>query len=366
MPLQRGSFGIEFDERQGFPYGKLWWAVLLIPVVALTALFFRGCRGGEAQTPFPDDPLTLERRDAPGQKEPRAPRPSIFRHFAQTRGLVASAEGGTKTQAAAAEAKEDKAAAALDARVPPIQKQSPEVRQLLQQIVAREAEDDLVGARSLYRILLVRKDAEEIRAFVERKIGELGTALILSDRPSPEKVKHRIAEGDLIGKLTKKYGNTQDYVLKANGIEKPESLRIGRELWVLKNPVFELTVFKKSGSAVLTLNGLFFKRYPVKAGKPENVPSGVYAVSGRSKRPVDLTDESDESAAKTRTAPGRLWISLTATGTTPEVRGLGLHGTWNEPTLGREVDAARLRFGQTDIMELYVFVPVGTVVNITE
>ena len=365
MPLQRGSFGIEFDERQGFPYGKLWWAVLLIPVVALTALFFRGCRGGEAPTPFPDDPLTLERRDAPGQKEPRAPRPSIFRHFAQTRGL-ASAGGGTKTQVAAAEAKEDKAAAALDALVPSIQKQSPEVRQLLQQIVAREAEDDLVGARSLYRILLVRKDAEEIRTFVERKIGELGTALILSDRPSPEKVKCRIAEGDLIGKLTKKYGNTLDYVLKINGIEKPESLRIGRELWVLKNPVFELIVFKKSGSAVLTLNGLFFKRYSVKAGKPENVPSGVYAVSNRLKKPVDLTDEGDESAAKTKTVPGRLWISLTAIGTTPEVRGLGLHGIWREQTLGRQVDAARLRFGNVDIIELYVLLPIGTVVNITE
>ena len=360
MSLQRGSFGIEFDERQGFPYQKLWWAVFLIPVIALAVLFFRGCHGDAARTAFSDDPMQQSRQEASELKAGRQ-RPSVLKHFLQT-WWSAPAENRREVEAQAAPPEPQKG---WLASVPPkvlssVQKQSPEVRKLLEQVAARETADDLVGARLVFRQLLVRKDAEEIRAFVERKIGEINIALIFSDHPMPEKVKHRIESGDLIAKLTKKFGNTQDYLLKANGIEKPELLRIGREIWVLKNPVFELTIFKRGGSAVLTLNGLFFKSYPVGAGKDEDTPNGTYVVRSRVKKPV--YNGSDQG----NPVVGASWISLAATGETPEVAGFGLHGTWNEAAFGRQVDAGRIRFSNTDIEELYVLLPAGTLVNVTE
>ena len=63
---------------------------------------------------------------------------------------------------------------------------------------------------------------------------------------------------------------------------------------------------------------------------------------------------------------GASWISLAATGETPEVAGFGLHGTWNESTLGRQVDAGRIRFSNADIEELYVLLSAGSLVNVTE
>ena len=88
-----------------------------------------------------------------------------------------------------------------------MQKQSPDVRRLLQRIAEREGADDLVGARLLYRELLVRGDAEGIRTFVERKIGEIGTTL-LSPTGRSEKFKYRVAEA--IGRqIVKKFGNTR-------------------------------------------------------------------------------------------------------------------------------------------------------------
>jgi len=362
MSLQRGSFGIEFDERPGFPYGKLGWIVVVIPAVALAALFFRGCARDEKPA---DVSSSSGLREASVSKEPRAQRLPILQHLSQTlrsdKGIGGEKERDARSASATKEETGVPAAGEFSALM---QKQSPDVRRLLQRIAEREGADDLVGARLLYRELLVRGDAEGIRTFVERKIGEIGTTLLFSDRPAPEKFKYRVAEGDLVAKIVKKFGNTPDFLLKVNGIGRPESLRAGREIWMLKNPVFELTVFRKSGSAVLTLNGRFFKRYLVKVGKTEDVPPGVYAVSGRVLKPTGRQADGDaRDGVPTAGAP---WIALASTGDTPASRGLGLHGVWTDSTLGRSVDAARVRFSNADIAELYLLLPSGALINITE
>lgn len=365
MSLQRGSFGIEFDDRPGFPYQKLWWTAVLIPLIALPLLFFRGCQCDRGPLEVTDDLAPPTNQEVSELKAVR-PRPSVLEHFRQS-WWKAPADDKHKRQAADAAEKESWMDALPSTLLPSVQKQSPEVRRLLAQVTGCEAADDLVGARRLFRGLLVRSDAEELRAFVERRIGEINVALLYADRPSPEKVRHRVEAGDLVERLTRQYGNTQEYLLKANGIEKPERLRIGREIWVLKNPVFELTVFKAAGTSVLTLNGRFFKRYPSGVGKPAESPNGIYVVRSRVRKPASPSPEHGEAEPDApRSRPGSFWISLGATGDTPETEGLGLHGTWNESTLGRQVDAGRIRFSNADIEELYTLLPAGTVVNITE
>lgn len=365
MSLQRGSFGIEFDERQGFPYRKLWWSVVLIPVVSVAVLFVRGCPGDATPDALDEDPAHAARYDAPEVKAERE-RPSLFRHFFQKWTRSPPADKSDAAPAAPLQG-DGWMASTAQQPLPGAKNQSAEVKRLLEQAAAKEVEDDLVGARLVFRQLLVRKDAEEVRPFVERKIGTLNKALVFTDRPMPEKAKHRIASGDLVGKLSKRYGCTQDYLLRANGIDKPELLRIGREIWVLTNPVFELTVFKKGGSAVLTLNGQFFKRYPIGAGKPEECPSGTYTVRSRVKKPVYRSPEHGEVPfGNSKNILGSCWISLTATGETSEAPGFGLHGTWNESTLGRPSDAGRIRFRNADIEELYTLLPAGSLVNVTE
>jgi lipoprotein-anchoring transpeptidase ErfK/SrfK len=102
-------------------------------------------------------------------------------------------------------------------------------------------------------------------------------------------------------------------------------------------------------------------------GKLAESPSGVYAVRSRTKKPVYQSPEHGEAEfGNPRNILGACWISLAATGETQEAEGLGLHGTWSESTLGRQVDAGRIRFSNADIEELYTLLPAGAVVNITE
>ncbi len=370
MSLQRGSYGIEYDERQSSSVRKFWLLGTLIPVCALAFLFARGCGSGHADASAADDGLGRSRRyeAVPAVKVERE-RPSLFKHFLNAWRTPDASTAETKKATAVTPVKESgwRGSKAAPPSAPVAKIQSPEVKQLLDQSAARESEDDRVGARLILQQVLVRRDADDVRAFAERKVGSLNTALVFADAPMPEKARHRIAAGDLISKLAKQYGCTQEYILKVNGIDKPELLRIGREIWVLKNPAFELIIFKRNNSAVLTLNNQFFKRYTIGVGKAESVPSGTYAIRGKIKKPAYQASESGEgSAGNPQNLLGTRWIALEATGATPEAKGFGLHGTWNESTLGRQVDVGRIRFRNADIEELCTLLIDGTPVNVAE
>ena len=230
-----------------------------------------------------------------------------------------------------------------------------------------ETADNLVAARQVLHQLLLRRDAESVRAFVERKIGEINTTLLFSNREMPEKARHRVVSGDLISRLAKRYGTTQAYLLQANGIDRPDRLRVGREIWVLDKPAFELTVFKQTATAVLVLNGQFCKRYAIGLGPAADIPSGTYAVRNKVLEPTyRLPDGVEVPFGHPQNILGTRWITLSATGATPPARLLGLHGTWDVSSLGRTSDAGRVRFKNADIEELCVLLPEGTPVFIVD
>lgn len=355
MSLQRGTYGIEYDERQGSPLRKSWWAFALIPVAGVFFLLFRGCGGEHPREVEGDDGLGQVRYRIPGVEAPRE-RPSLLKHFLNLRGQPEASDNAKKGADAAVSGKSPGGLLPEGQPLSAIKVQSQEVKKLLEQAAAREEQDDLVGTRLLLSQVLLRRDADDVRAFVERKIGAINATLVFANRPAPEKVKHRVVAGDLISKIAKKYGNTQEFILKANGIDKPERLRLGREVWVLGQPRFELTVALKDACATLTLNGQFFKKYSLGISQPERVPTGTYAIRAKGTR----------VSAPESEGGGTRWISLEATGATPQVRGLSLHGAWNGALLERGLEAGRVCFRNADIEELYTLLPEGAAVNIAE
>jgi LysM repeat protein len=368
MALQRGSYGIEFDERQGLPFGKFWGVAALVLLGVLGTVFFRGCAGEPATEPGAEGGVGQTRYRLPEEPEPDKPeRLSMWRHFLSSRQKAAAAAAEGVGGEAPGDVHAGGSSPADAKRAALAKVQSPEVRKLLEKAAEHESADDLVNARLVLQEIRLRPDADDVRAFVERKIGGINTTLVFGDRAMPEKARHRIASGDLIGKLAKRYGNTQDYLLKANGIDKPELLRIGREIWVLQAPSFELTVFKRASSAVLTLNNHFFKRYEIGLCKPEYAPTGTYLIRNRVKKPSYRAPQQGEvEFGDPQNILGTRWVTLSATGDTPEVKGLGLHGTWNDALLGRISDEGRIRFSNADIEELCTLMTDGSAVYIAE
>ena len=367
--MQRGKFGIEFDDGESFPFRKMVWLAALIPAVGALVLIFRGCSGerapGETGQPGVEQPPVYPAQ--PAKRGERAP----FFGFGNERKAAEDARPAPPPSIPPSASGKNAAAARpkpLPTPTDDTAKAMPDALQKkLAEITAAEQQNDLLAARSMLLALHKTPEGRTIQEFLERKLARLNQSLLFGDRPMPGKTVHKIQAGDLIGKIARQYNTTQEFILKANRIDNPGALRIGRELWVLNKPNFCLTVYKKAFTAVLTLNGEFFKRYPVGIGPSQDVPAGTYALSARKKHP-SYSRPGQRTIAYN--APGNIlgtvWLGLSPTRDTPVVKGLGLHGTWVNASLGQNCKDGRIRFSNSDVEELELLLPFGTRVNVVE
>ena len=130
---------------------------------------------------------------------------------------------------------------------------------------------------------------------------------------------------------------------------------------------FDIRVSVQSNDLIVSMGGEFFKRYPVGTGKYEKTPLGTFAIIEKIKKPVWWRPNGKEVPfGHPDNILGTRWMSLRATGETPDVRGYGIHGTWKEETIGKSESAGCVRLRNKDAEELFMIVPAGTPVTIGE
>ncbi|MBP5321173.1 MAG: LysM peptidoglycan-binding domain-containing protein [Kiritimatiellae bacterium] len=377
--MHQGRYGIEFDEQAGSPFRRYAWVAMLIPVAILLVILFRGNGCGSARAPGrdPEDPTVARRYDAPEQRPERKPFFSgIFRSTPKPEKPAVEPTPATPAPSAPAELSQETKRPAVKPLPPPLPavKAQPQlttkglsdpVKKLLEAAQKKVEDDELVAARMIYRDILAQPGTETVREYVEGKIAEINGTLLFSNRPMPEKMLYTIAQGNQIGKLARQYNNTQAFILKVNGIDNPAHLHLGQKIWILKEPKFALTVLKKSCTAVLTLNGEFFKRYPV--GIAKQVPNGTYSVRSRVEHPqYRRKGEITIPYGGEGNILGTWWIFLSPVGGGDDVFNMGLHGTWDDLSIGRRTDDGCIRFSNADIGDLALLLPAGTRVVIKE
>ena len=358
MGLERGTYGIEYDKNRKSSAGKLWFLPVIIPLVVIL-LILRGCFAGQSGGIYSGDDMSLAERSVPEVKVVRE-RPSIVAHFLRSWHSKMKGEVSTGNESAAHDmgvrrvvnkrSGNKKGSTKTGVKTSEIPN---EVARLLKRVDDLEDGGDLVSARMILQKLRLRPDASVVRPLVERRIGEVNITLILSDKPMPGKLLYKIKSGDFISRLRRRYKNTEEYILRVNKIERSERIRIGQELWVLDNPIFELMIDKSDFKAVLLFNNRFFKVYTIGLGASESVPSGSYEVRSRSKSGDELSGDNYS-------------VLLRAAGGTPEVKKFNLSGIGNESHLGMNSQEGGLMFSNAGIEELYILLPSGSMVTIVE
>ena len=151
-------------------------------------------------------------------------------------------------------------------------------------------------------------------------------------------------------------------IQRMNGIANPNSVQAGRRLVVLDRPKFEVLVSKSRNTLLLTLNGRFFKRYVVATGEGGNTPVGTFRMVERFENPEWETGGRRipyDGTGANGNILGTRYLKL-------DVPGYGIHGTWDESTLGRQSSAGCVRMRNADVEELYVLLPRGTPVTIED
>lgn len=307
---------------------------------------------GPAASAKPEKPAKPAEKVAPPPPPPSPPQ----------RG--ASSPGEPERAAATPPAPEKRAGkdkAKGDAKVPGA---SAAVRDLIAQGQDAERRDDLAAARAAYEKALASPDIGDAKALAESRLGAVMVALATSPREMPEKIEHAIVSGDRIVKLAIKHGTTVELITKSNNLSNPGNIRLGDRLRFLDNPKFEILVSKSENWLLLKMNGKFFKRYTVGTGKFNRTPIGTFTITDKEEEPAWWKDGKRIPFGDPENILGTRWMKIEATGTTPPANGYGIHGTWDNSSLGQQSSAGCIRMANEDVQELYMLVPKGTPVTI--
>ncbi len=237
---------------------------------------------------------------------------------------------------------------------------------LLVQARAFESRDKLVEARERYLAVLDRGVGGRARREAEAALGKINVALIKTVRPMPQKIDVIVKSGDSLERIARRNGTTVDLIQEANLIDNPNRIRAGDHLRILTGK-FALTASKRRNDMVVTMNGKFFKRYDIGSGIHGKTPVGLFAITEKIKEPVWWRPDGKEIPfGHEENILGTRWMTLRASEGTPDVRGYGIHGTWDEASIGKAESAGCLRMRNRDVEELFLYIPTRTPVTIVE
>ena len=222
----------------------------------------------------------------------------------------------------------------------------------------------LLAERASLREKLAKAAPAE-RPAIEAMLGDVNVRLATTPVPSPHKVLHEVVSGDSLAKLANRYVCPVTLIQKINGL-KDNNIRIGQKLLVLDHPEFAIEISRSHNTLLLTLYGEFFKRYPVCTGENGKTPVGTFVITEKE------TDPTWFPAGKAPIGPGQpgnilgtRWMRLEATGNTPRVSGIGIHGTVDDASIGTSASDGCIRMHNADVEEIFRMIPLNPHVPVT-
>jgi len=201
---------------------------------------------------------------------------------------------------------------------------------------------------------------------VEAVLGDVNTALVFSASPAEEKTNYVIRAGDSLDALARRHGTTVELLKKSNGIAVPSRIRQGDVVRILTGR-FRIEVRRTRMELVVYLNDRFFKRYVVGIGREGRTPVGTFTVSDRIVEPVWWRPDGKQIPfGNPENILGTRWLALRATSGTADVKGYGIHGTWDEKSVGKAESAGCVRMRNAEVEQLYDLISLGTPVTILD
>jgi len=221
-------------------------------------------------------------------------------------------------------------------------------------------------AREKWLSALAAEPDTDLQAKVEAKLAAVNIELIRKPWSMAEKVDYVVQSGDSIRSIANKYGTTVDLTVQANELKRPDIINPGKRLRVFSGKM-AIVVNKSRNDLLLTSNGRFFKRYRVGTGSFDRTPVGTFVVNDRIKEPVWWREDGKTVPfGEKENILGTRWMALKATGETPSVTGYGIHGTWDNDSIGKAESAGCIRMRNEEVEELFELIPIGTEVKIGE
>ncbi len=221
-----------------------------------------------------------------------------------------------------------------------------------------EERNELLAAKEiLEKLILQSENPEEIQKEIYRLNIEILFSPIITEKPKCD--IYTVEEGDTLEKIAKKNNTTVELLKESNHIEDPRTLQIGQRLKVVTDE-FYIVVRKSKNTLSLFAKDMLIKQYRVGTGKYDSTPEGEFFIVNKLIEPEwkGIPYGDPENILGTR------WMGITDVQKT--LKEYGIHGTWQDETVGAYVTKGCIRLLNTDVEELFRIVTVGTRVTIIE
>ncbi len=197
-------------------------------------------------------------------------------------------------------------------------------------------------------------------------LGKANTALALTPARAPKlKVAHKIVSGDTLDKLAAANGTTREAIQLSNNMRLDDTnIKLGFTLHIYPAK-WSIEILTGEQLLLLRNGDKLFKVYDIGVGKSSLTPEGTFKIASRINNPTWYTADGREIPyGDPANVLGTRWMTLEATGTTPSVSGIGIHGTWDEKSVSQAVSNGCIRLRNSDAEELCNLVPLRTPVTI--
>jgi predicted negative regulator of RcsB-dependent stress response len=218
-------------------------------------------------------------------------------------------------------------------------------------------------ARNLYSFAFDHTQDSKLREDCKKALDPLNAELVFSPKPGGSDSKlYQIQPGEVLTTIAAKFNCPYRFIMLINNIDDARNLRAGDRIKVLTGPKgkmeMKIVVDKSDFTLTVYLNNCYLKQYKVGLGKFDKTPVGTFAITERVEKPTWRGLKHGDP----NNILGDYWLTLAS----DKFSGLGIHGT-NEPdTIGKNASEGCIRMRNEDIKELYIMVPKGTEVSIRE
>ena len=218
--------------------------------------------------------------------------------------------------------------------------------------------NEMDNAVALLQPLIKAGGNEKLLKSMKDLAGEINIKRIFSRRITSDSVDYTIHAGDTLSALADRYKTTPDLIRKTNSLVS-SVLRQANHIKIVKSN-FSIKVSKTKNILTVYENGEFFKEYLVGTGRDNVTPIGKFYIVDKQVNPTWFRHDGQVIPFGTKeNLLGTRWMSI-------NYPGYGIHGTWEDDSVGKQSSAGCIRLRNSDVEELFIYVPANTEVEISE
>ncbi len=236
--------------------------------------------------------------------------------------------------------------------------------------------NDLVGARELMsRALADPSMGAAGHEALRTELMAVNETLVFGPRIFPDdpmSEEYEIGSGDTLGRIARRreLGVHWKLIQRVNRISRPERIRVGQKIKLVRGPFH--AIVDKSDYRADIYHGppsepdrwVYITSRPVGLGELGSTPTGSFVVREESKlenpawvNPRDGREQYDRDDPENPI--GEFWIGLRGVGDSSAIEGIGIHGTIEPESIGKQMSMGCVRLLEGDVALMYELLEEG-------